>query len=115
MGSWGIEVLENDTALDLIPSLVKNGSLKRTVERLLLSAEYIDERLLAVEIVDISLKIDTYDISTQPYEDCCTTFVAKHPVTKPNLNVIKHSELKLADKIDEMIEEAVRTVEVLDI
>ena len=56
MGSWGIEVLENDTALDLIPSLVKNGSLKRTVERLLLSAEYIDERLLAVEIVDISLK-----------------------------------------------------------
>ena len=67
------------------------------------------------EIVDISLKIDTYDISTQPYEDCCTTFVAKHPVTKPNLNVIKHSELKLADKIDEMIEEAVRTVEVLDI
>lgn len=67
------------------------------------------------EIVDISLKIDTYDISTQPYEDCCTTFVAKHPVTKPNLNVIKHSELKLADKIHEMIEEAVRTVEVLDI
>lgn len=67
------------------------------------------------EIVDISLKIDTYDISTQPYEDCCTTFVAKHPVTKPNLNVIKHSELKLAEKIDEMIEEAVRTVEVLDI
>ena len=67
------------------------------------------------EIVDISLKIDTYDISTQPYEDCCTTFVAKHPVTKPNLNVIKHSELKLADRIDEMIEEAVRTVEVLDI
>ena len=67
------------------------------------------------EIVDISLKIDTYDISTEPYADCCTTFVAKHPVTKPNLNVIKHSELKLADKIDEMIEEAVRTVEVLDI
>ena len=67
------------------------------------------------EIVDISLKIDTYDISTQPYEDCCTTFVAKHPVTKPNLNVIKHSELKLAEKIDEMIEEAVRTVEVIEI
>lgn len=55
MGSWGVEVLENDTALDLMYSLVKNGSLKRTVESLLLSAEYIDERLLAVEIVDISL------------------------------------------------------------
>lgn len=65
------------------------------------------------DIVDVSLKIDTYDISTQPYEDCCTTFVAKHPVTKPNLNVIKHSELKIADNIDEMIEKAVETVEVI--
>lgn len=67
------------------------------------------------DIVDISIKIDTYDISTQPYEDCCTTFVAKHPVTKPNINVIKHSELKIADKIDEMIEEAVNTVEVIEV
>ena len=67
------------------------------------------------EIVTISRKIGAFETSIQPYEDCCTTFVAKHPVTKPNLNVIKHSELKLADRIDEMIEEAVRTVEVLDI
>ena len=67
------------------------------------------------DIVDISIKIDTYDISTQPYEDCCTTFVAKHPVTKPNINVIKHSELKIADKIDDMIEEAVNTVEVIEV
>ena len=37
------------------------------------------------EIVDISEKIDTYETSIQPYEDCCTIFVAKHPVTKPNL------------------------------
>ena len=34
------------------------------------------------EIVDISEKIDTYETSIQPYEDCCTIFVAKHPVTK---------------------------------
>ena len=39
--------------------------------------------------------------------------MAKHPVTKPNLNVIKRSELKIADKIDEMIDEAVDTVEVI--
>ena len=39
------------------------------------------------EIVDISLKIDTYDISTQPYEDCCTVFVPEHPIIKPKLDI----------------------------
>ena len=37
------------------------------------------------EIVDVALKINTYETSIFPYEDCCTIFVAKHPVTKPNL------------------------------
>ena len=44
------------------------------------------------EIVDVSEKIDTYETSIQPFEDCCTIFVAKHPVTKPRLDVIKRSE-----------------------
>ena len=39
------------------------------------------------EIIDISEKIGTYETSIQPFEDCCTIFVAKHPVTKPNLNI----------------------------
>ena len=43
------------------------------------------------EIVEISEKIDAYETSILPYEDCCTIFVAKHPVTKPSLNVI-HNE-----------------------
>src|SRR5699024_12476878 len=38
------------------------------------------------EIVEISEKIDTYETSIQPFEDCCTIFVAKHPVTKPNVD-----------------------------
>src|SRR5699024_6306516 len=59
------------------------------------------------EIVDIALKIGTYETSVLPYEDCCTIFVAKHPVTKPNLNVIRHSEEKLADCIDGLLEEAI--------
>lgn len=63
------------------------------------------------DIVDIAEKIDTYDISIEPYEDCCTTFVAKHPVTKPNLNIIRKSELKIQEKIDDMIEEALAGVE----
>ena len=67
------------------------------------------------EIVDIALKINTYETSIQPYEDCCTIFVAKHPVTKPNLNVIKKSEQNLEEKIEEMLETAVSTVEVIHI
>ena len=63
------------------------------------------------EIVDISLKINTYETSIQPYEDCCTIFVAKHPVTKPNIQMIKKSETKLAEKIDEMMDQAVNTAE----
>lgn len=65
------------------------------------------------EIVEISERIGTYETSILPYEDCCTTFVAKHPVTKPNLKVIKRSEQNLNEKIDEMVEEAIRTTEVL--
>ncbi len=67
------------------------------------------------EIVEISRKIDTFDTSIQPYEDCCTIFVAKHPVTKPNLNVIHRSEGKLVEKIDQLMEEAIRTAEILDV
>lgn len=67
------------------------------------------------EIVDISEKIDTYETSIQPFEDCCTIFVAKHPVTKPNIEVIQRSEEKLAEKIDEMVKEAIDTVEVIEV
>lgn len=67
------------------------------------------------EIVDISEKIGTYETSVLPYEDCCTIFVAKHPVTKPNLNIIRRSETHLADKIDGMMETAFRTAELIEI
>ncbi|MBQ1312222.1 MAG: tRNA 4-thiouridine(8) synthase ThiI, partial [Blautia sp.] len=49
------------------------------------------------EIVEVSRKIGTFDTSILPYEDCCTIFVAKHPVTKPNLAVIRKSETKLEE------------------
>ena len=67
------------------------------------------------EIVERSWEIGTYDTSVLPYEDCCTIFVAKHPVTKPNLNVIRKSEEKLAEKIDELMEAALSTAEVIEI
>ena len=65
------------------------------------------------EIVTISEKIDTYETSILPYEDCCTIFVAKHPVTKPRVDIIRKSEEKLADKIDALMEEALRTTETI--
>ena len=67
------------------------------------------------EIIEISEKIDTYETSIQPFEDCCTIFVAKHPVTKPNLNIIKRSELKLQEKIDELMRTAIETTEVIHV
>ena len=67
------------------------------------------------EIVEISREIDTFETSIQPFEDCCTIFVAKHPVTKPNLKVIRRSEEKLNEKIDALMEEAFRTTEILEI
>ncbi|HKL80703.1 MAG TPA: tRNA 4-thiouridine(8) synthase ThiI, partial [Mobilitalea sp.] len=49
----------------------------------------------------------------QPFEDCCTIFVAKHPVTRPNLKTIHYSEKNLEEKIDEMVEIALNTVELI--
>ena len=58
-----------------------------------------------LEIIDIAKKIDTYDISILPYEDCCTIFVPKHPVINPNLSdAIKYEEtFNYEEKIDEAI------------
>ena len=67
------------------------------------------------EIIDISEKIGTFETSIQPFEDCCTIFVAKHPVTKPNLNIIHKSETKLEEKIDEMVAHALETEEIIEI
>lgn len=65
------------------------------------------------DIVKISEKIDTYETSILPFEDCCTIFVAKHPVTKPNIAYIKKSEEKLKDVIDDLVKTAIETTEVI--
>ena len=67
------------------------------------------------DIVDISEKIGTYETSIQPFEDCCTIFVAKHPVTKPNIEVIRRSEERLNEKIDELMKQAIETVEIIEV
>lgn len=67
------------------------------------------------EIIEISEKINTFETSILPFEDCCTIFVAKHPVTKPKLDVIKKSETKLADVIDDLVAKAIETDEVINV
>lgn len=66
-----------------------------------------------LDIIEISEKIGTYETSILPYEDCCTIFVAKHPVTKPNLKIIKRHEENLAEKIDELVDTALKTDELI--
>ncbi len=63
------------------------------------------------EIIDLAEKIGTYETSIEPYEDCCTTFVAKHPVTKPPLKSILKSETHLGAEMEELVKTAVDTVE----
>lgn len=65
------------------------------------------------EIVAVAKKIGTFETSIQPYEDCCTIFVAKHPVTRPNVNIIRRHEKNLEEKIEEMVKTALETDELI--
>ena len=63
------------------------------------------------EIVALSEKIGTYETSIEPYEDCCTIFVAKHPVTKPDPERIRRSEEKVAEELEALVQTAIETKE----
>ena len=63
------------------------------------------------DIVELAQRIDTFETSILPYEDCCTIFVAKHPATKPILAKIEQSELSLTEKIDALVKQAIESVE----
>ena len=56
-------------------------------------------------IIDISRKIDTFDISIEPYEDCCTVFTPKHPKTRPELQKVIEAESVL--DVEGLIERAI--------
>jgi thiamine biosynthesis protein ThiI len=65
------------------------------------------------EIVAVAKKIDTFETSILPFEDCCTIFVAKHPVTKPNVNIIRRHEHNLDERIEELVRTALETDELI--
>ena len=62
------------------------------------------------EIVAISRKIDTFNISIEPYEDCCTVFTPKHPRTKPKLDDVLEAENRLDANF--LIDEALNGISV---
>ena len=61
------------------------------------------------EIIDLARRIDTYDTSILPYEDCCTLFVPKNPTTKPKIEIVERVETRL--DIASMLEEAIGSLE----
>ena len=61
------------------------------------------------EIIEISRKIDTFKISIEPYEDCCTVFTPKHPKTRPTIEAVELAESKL--NIEELVDKAVEGTE----
>ena len=65
------------------------------------------------DIVEKAMEIGTYETSIQPYEDCCTIFVAKHPVTKPRLDAIERHEKRLEGIVEPMVDKAIGTAELI--
>lgn len=86
--------------------VVTDGAVQLPVFRPLIALDKID-------IIDIAKKIQTYETSILPYEDCCTVFLPKRPVTKPRMDKILESEGKLDQ--EELIVQAIDNKEVYEI
>ena len=85
---------------------VTNSSVDIPVLRPLIGMDKVD-------IVDIAKDIETYETSILPFDDCCTVFLPKHPVTKPRVEDIERSEENL--NVEELVEEAVANMKVYTI
>lgn len=86
--------------------VVTDASVQLPVMRPLIAMDKVD-------IMDKAKEIGTYETSIQPYEDCCTVFLPKHPATKPKLEKILQSESRL--DCDKLIADAVASRETIDI
>ena len=86
--------------------VVTDASVKMPVMRPLIGLDKTD-------IMDLAKEIGTYDKSIEPYEDCCTVFLPKHPATKPKLERILVSESKL--DCESLIREAIENEEIVEI
>lgn len=113
-----IALKQNDLMLITGENLGQVAS--QTAEALVVTDQSVDLPVMRpligmdkVEIMDMAKKIGTYEKSIEPYEDCCTVFLPKHPVTKPRLEKILNSESKL--DVDSLVEMAVNSAEQVEI
>ncbi|NLJ98735.1 MAG: tRNA 4-thiouridine(8) synthase ThiI [Tissierellia bacterium] len=89
----------------------------QTVEGLTVTNNAVDKLVIRpligfdkVKIINIAKEIETYETSILPYDDCCTLFLPKHPVTKPKIEDIENSEKNI--DIDRLVEEAIATMKI---
>ena len=104
-----------------IPMIVTGENLgqvaSQTIESITVIEDVIDSTVVLrplvtfdkIEIIDIARKIDTYETSIEPFEDCCTVFLPKDPVTKPKLENVLKEESKL--DVDKLMSDALATIE----
>ena len=105
-------VAERNNCLALATGEALGQVASQTLESLHVTNSYVDMIVLRplvcmdkLEIIAISDKIGTYETSIQPFEDCCTVFTPKHPVTKPKIANVQRSETRL--DIEALVDEAV--------
>lgn len=114
------KIAEKNRAMMLITGENLGQVASQTAEALVVTDNCVNmpvmRPLIAMDKVDIMEKaeeIGTFETSIQPYEDCCTVFLPKHPTTKPKLSRIEESESKL--NVDELVEAAVASEEIVHI
>lgn len=112
------QIAINERALSIVTGESLGQVASQTLESMYVTEKVVDMPVFRplvgmdkTEIMDLSRKIGTYDISILPYEDCCTIFVPKHPKTKPRLSDIESSE-KALDR-DKLIKNAIDGAEVI--
>jgi len=111
------EVAKEEESMMLITGESLGQVASQTAEALVVTDQTVNlpvmRPLIAMDktqIMDIAREIGTYDVSIQPYEDCCTVFLPKHPVTKPRLEKILQSESKL--DVENLVKAAIASKEV---
>ena len=115
------ERLAKDTGCDMLITGENLGQVaSQTAEALVVTDASVQMPVMRpligmdkVDIMDLAQEIGTYEKSIEPYEDCCTVFLPKHPATKPKLDRILHSESKL--DCETLIEAAVASEEIIEI
>lgn len=108
----GIEALITGESLGQVASQTING-IKVTNEVVSMPVFRPLIGMDKVEIIEVAREIGTFETSSLPFEDCCTVFLPKNPVTNPKIDEIKKSEEAL--EVDQLVEEAIENMEVYTI